>query len=98
MHKCQQNKETVEYFSMCFTEGAVTTRAPAGQAAADRAALRPNVVTAATLDLGAALTPILPTNGQAPLPNPGKLPTTAGTHMVCFMLACVRISLIDSRL
>lgn len=51
---------------MCLTGGAVTTQAPAGQAAAGRVALRLTVAIATTLDLGAAQTPIPPTNGRVP--------------------------------
>lgn len=54
-------------------------RAPAGQAAAGRAALRLTVAITMTLDLGAALTLILPTSGLVLLRNPISLPATAGT-------------------
>lgn len=67
---------------MCLTGGAVTAQAPAGQAAAGRAALRLTVATATTLDLGAAQTLIPPTNGRVLPRSPAKLPTTAGTHAV----------------
>lgn len=58
--------------------GVVTAQAPAGQAAAGRAARRQTVATATTPDLGAAPTPILRTSGRIPRPNPSKLSTTAG--------------------
>lgn len=67
---------------MCLTGGAVTARAPAGQAAAGRVALRLTVAIATTPDLGAAQTLIPPTNGQAPPRSPVNLPTRAGTHVV----------------
>lgn len=67
---------------MCLTGGAVTAQAPAGRAAAGRAAPRPTVAIATTPDPGAAQTPIPPSNGRVPPRNPAKLPTTAGTHAV----------------
>lgn len=67
---------------MCLAGGAVTAQAPAGQAAAGRAALRLTVAIAMTLDPGAAPTLILPTNGRVPLQNPINLPATAGKHEV----------------
>lgn len=66
---------------MCITGGAVRAQAPAGQAAAGRAAPRWTVATATTPDLGAAQTRTPPTNGQVPLRNPVNLPATAGTHV-----------------
>lgn len=65
---------------MCLIGGAVTARAPAGQAAAGRAARRQTVIMAATPDPGAAQTPIPLTSGQVLLRNTAKLPTQAGTQ------------------
>lgn len=65
---------------MRLAGAAATARAPAGQAAAGRAALKWTVAIATTPDLGAARTRIPPTSGRVPRPNPVSLPTTAGTH------------------
>lgn len=67
---------------MCLTGGAVTAQAPAGQAAAGRAAQRLTVAIATTPDLGAAQSQIPPTNGQVPPRRPANLLTTSGTHEV----------------
>lgn len=63
---------------MRLTGAAATARAPAGQAAAGRAALKWTVAIATTPDLGAAPTRIPPTSGRVRRPNPASLPTTAG--------------------
>lgn len=65
---------------MRLTGAAATARAPAGQAAAGRAALKWTVAIATTPDLGAARTRIPPTSGRVRRPNPANLPTTAGTR------------------
>lgn len=67
---------------MCLTGGAVTAQAPAGQAAAGRAAQRLTVAIATTPDLGAAQSQIPPTNGQVPPRRPANLLTASGTHEV----------------
>lgn len=65
---------------MRLTGAAVIARAPAGRAAAGRAALKWTVAIATTPDLGAARTQIPPTSGRVRHLNPASLPTTAGTH------------------
>lgn len=67
---------------MCLTGGAVTAQAPAGQAAAGRAAQRLTVAMAMNPNLGAAPTRIPLTNGQVQLRNLTNQPTTVGTHVV----------------
>lgn len=62
------------------TGGAATTPAPAGRAAAGRAAPRWTVATATTPDPGAAPTRTPPSSGQVPPPRPGSRPVTAGTR------------------
>lgn len=64
---------------MSVTGGAVKAQAPAGQAAAGRAASRLTVAIATTPDLGAAPTRIPPTSGRIPPQKPVSLPATAGT-------------------
>lgn len=80
---------------MCLAGGAVKAQAPAGQAAAGRAALKPTVAITMTLNLGAALTLILPTSGLVPLQRPISLPATAGKHevQVFIFLPSVRITI-----
>lgn len=60
----------------------MTAQAPAGPAAAGRAASRQIVAIATTPDPGAAPTRIPPISGRVPPPNPTHLPVTATTREV----------------
>uniref|UniRef100_A0A3P9HSQ4 R3H domain-containing protein n=1 Tax=Oryzias latipes TaxID=8090 RepID=A0A3P9HSQ4_ORYLA len=85
-HNVDHTGKSVIINTTSRTQGAATAQAPAGRAAAGRAAWRLTVTIATTPDLGAAQTPTPPTSGRIRGPNPTSLPATTGTHEVHFFI------------